>query len=809
MTRATALGVEIVSTLERSAGYHELGPTDSDTIPTDADVLEGLFQLLFKYRPAVFAQGELAFGIAGPIALALGTLTLVIVATILSYRRVGVHSTSRDRIVLGVLRGAALLLVLGCLSRPMLLLSAPVPQRNFVGVLIDNSRSMQITEPGGRSRADIVRSAISEAPGVVSGSSILPALRERFQVRVFRFGSVAERVNGAADLGFNDAETRVSAAISQVRQELDAVPLSGLIVLTDGADNASDAMDAELSSLRARSVPVFTVGIGAERFGRDVEVERVELPRQVLEGSSFVANVVIRQRGYEKERVSVVVEDDGTVIAREEIELPPDGASAPIRVPVTVRTSGARALRFYVPLQRGELLSQNNERRALLDVRHRREKILYIEGEPRSEVRYAREAVEADSNLQLVVLQRTAENKYLRLNVDSANELAGGFPVTRAELFRYRGVVLGSIEASAFTSDQLRMLADFVSVRGGGMLFLGGRHAFGEGGFAGTPLADIFPMFVDGDAVPDSLAPFNELTVRVTPAGSVHPVTQHAVPRRPAAKDSSPIQRVTVTSVNRVTRLKPGAVALLEGAAGRYRQPVLAFQRFGRGLAVAMPIQDSFLWYMDASVPVEDATYRTLWRQLLRWITSETPEALRVSTSVDRVRPGGAVTIRAEVSDSSFVRRNDGRLVARVRAPSGAVRELPLDWVVDRDGEYQATYSSDEIGVHTVRVSSLASQAQGTAASLEDSSFVAVADLNAEFYGAEMRKPLLQRVANETGGRFYTPATMHTLPEDIALSKRGVTIINQMDLWDMPAVLVLLVVLLSVEWAYRRRRGLA
>jgi hypothetical protein len=72
-----------------------------------------------------------------------------------------------------------------------------------------------------------------------------------------------------------------------------------------------------------------------------------------------------------------------------------------------------------------------------------------------------------------------------------------------------------------------------------------------------------------------------------------------------------------------------------------------------------------------------------------------------------------------------------------------------------------------------------------------------------------MRKPLLQRVANETGGRFYTPETMHTLPEDIALSKRGITVINQMDLWDMPAVLVLLVVLLSVEWAYRRRRGLA
>ena len=92
---------------------------------------------------------------------------------------------------------------------------------------------------------------------------------------------------------------------------------------------------------------------------------------------------------------------------------------------------------------------------------------------------------------------------------------------------------------------------------------------------------------------------------------------------------------------------------------------------------------------------------------------------------------------------------------------------------------------------------------------LEDSTFVAITDLNAEFYGAEMRKPLLQRVADETGGKFYTPETMKTLPDDIALNKRGVTVVNQMDLWDMPIVLVLLVGLLGAEWAFRRQRGLA
>ena len=70
-----------------------------------------------------------------------------------------------------------------------------------------------------------------------------------------------------------------------------------------------------------------------------------------------------------------------------------------------------------------------------------------------------------------------------------------------------------------------------------------------------------------------------------------------------------------------------------------------------------------------------------------------------------------------------------------------------------------------------------------------------------------MRAPLLKRIADEKGGRFYTPATANTLAEDVALSKRGVTTVNQMDLWDMPVVLVLLVGLLTAEWSYRKLRG--
>ena len=101
-----------------------------------------------------------------------------------------------------------------------------------------------------------------------------------------------------------------------------------------------------------------------------------------------------------------------------------------------------------------------------------------------------------------------------------------GFPKTRAELFRYRAIILGNVEASFFTHDQLAMLADFVNVRGGGLLLLGGRRSFAEGGYAGTPLADVMPVVVTGDAVPDSLTFFADLKVALTPAGASHAVAQ-------------------------------------------------------------------------------------------------------------------------------------------------------------------------------------------------------------------------------------------------------------------------------------------
>src|SRR5439155_20003205 len=372
------------------------------------------------------------------------------------------------------------------------------------------------------------------------------------------------------------------------------------------------------------------------------------------------------------------------------------------------------------------------------------------------------------------------------------------------------------------------------SVRGGGLLLLGGRHAFGEGGYAGTPLAPAMPVIIGGEAVPDSLTFLADIKAELTPAGAANAATQVA----PSEEKSSERWKTlpAVTSVNFLRGLKPGAVVLLNGVVPdggraeqpsghvrRYEQPVLCYQRFGKGIAIALPIQDTFQWKMGAEVAVDDPTFVTFWRQLLRWLTSDVPNRITVTSQSDVTGVREPIALNAEVADSGFVMRNDAHVVAHLTAPSGATRDVPMEWAVDRDGEYRATFTPDEAGNYAIvaEVENAGKPASTRAAArvaadtvrdrLSDPTYVRVnpaSEASREFVDAEMRASLLQRVSRETGGKFYTPSTVNSLPEDIALSKRGVTVVNQMDLWDMPVIFLMLVGLVCSEWAYRKQRGL-
>ncbi len=759
--------------------------------------LESFLTFLFKYPARVFERGDVVLTpVLPPVLLAAAALAVVAVVGLMYSR---VHSVRPvDRLVLGSLRALALLLVLGCLLRPALVVASAVPQRNVLAILLDDSRSQRIADQDGGTRLAAVQQTFADS------SALVRELADKFALRFIRFAADSRGVPGAAALDASGTRTDLAAALDATRQELTGVPLAGVVVVTDGADNSGGDLDAALLGLRARKVPVYTVGVGQPRFDRDVAVERVTAANSVLSGGTVLVDASVRLRGTGNEPVTVTAEADGRIVATETVRAPKSGDVVAVRLRVPPLPAGTYRLSVRASPLNNELVPENNVAHTVLNVRRGPDRVLFMEGEPRPEFAFLRRAIAGDTSVQLVGLLRSAEGKFLRLGVRDSLELLTGFPTTREELFGYRAVIVGSVEASFFTGDQLRMLADFVNVRGGGLLALGGRSALTEGGYRGTPFADVLPIALDRAPRDTGGVPVT-YTVRPTTSGLAHAALQ--ISETETASQAKWGSLPPLTAVNSLGALRPGATALLTGRAteSTIDQPLLAYHRYGRGIGAVFGVQDSWLWRMHADMAVDDATHITLWRQLLRWLVDGAPDRIAVTALPDRLGTGEPATLSAQVADASYLDINDGTVTTTVISPSGVATDVPLEWSVRADGVYAGRFVPSETGVHT-----LATQVvRGVDTLRSNTGTLLVDDADADVTQAEQRITLLRRMAQETGGRYVPLADAARLADDVQYTEAGVVVRESRDLWDMPAVFLLLALFLGAEWIWRRWSGLA
>src|SRR5688572_4770905 len=660
-------------------------------------MFDRIFEALFSYSPFVFQQGTFRFDLTAGSFAAAALVGVVAAGAVLTYQRVRVNEGRvRDRVVLTTLRVLALAVVLFCLFRPTLVVRAAVNQQNVVAVLLDDSRSMQIPDQDSKARAEFVRAQFGP------DGPLQKSLADKFLVRVFRFSSTAGRLGSVEEMRFDGVQTKLGPALTSVREELAGLPVAGVVLVTDGADTTDTSISDALLGLKAEKLPVFTVGVGSERLPRDIQIDRVSTPRTVLKNASLLLDVIVRQTGYGGKTVTVDVEDEGQIVGSEKVQLPADGSPATVRIRAKASQPGARLFRFKVAPQDGEVVTQNNVRESILSVRDETERILYFEGEPRWEFKFLNRAVTDDKNLLSVSLQRTADNKYMRLRGEE-DEIVGGFPKTREELFKYRGLIIGSVEAGLFTGDQLQMIADFVDRRGGGLLVLGGPRSLAEGGYGGTPVADALPLVIDPRTRASEPAPLARLKVSPTRAGQTHAATQ-LLPTE-SASAARWAELPLVTSVNAALQAKPGAAVLLNGTdeGGRARV-VLASHQYGRGKAIALMVQDTWNWQMHASMAEDDQTHENFWRQLMRWLVDGVPSSVDIRVSPDRVDPGEPVKVEATVVDKQFVELNDATVMAQVARPDGTMENVPLQWTGERDGQYRGTFVSTGAGAYEVAV---------------------------------------------------------------------------------------------------------
>lgn len=708
-----------------------------------------------------------------------------------AYARTGLTLGRARRGGLIALRGLSLAALVVCLLRPVALMPPAAGDQGVVAVVVDTSRSMGLADAGAGLRIDRAREV---------ARALAADLARGFRVDVLTAG---ERVAKASldQLAASDRRSDLASGIAAVRDRYRDAPLAAIVLVSDGGDTGGAASPRDAA---AQDVPVFTVGVGPAGIARDREVRGVTVGPSSLDASLVDLTATIVAHG--ERSVPVRLVQGRRVIDLRDVAVPADGSPVQQVFTVAPDRSAPAVFRVEVPDGDGELTTGNNATDVLVPPPGRQRRVLMIEGLPGFEHSFLKRAWHQDPSVAIDAVVRKGRNDqgqdtyYVQAAPGRTAALTTGFPVSREALFAYDGVVLANLELDALTRDAQSLVADFVGERGGGLLVLGSQ-ALATPPAPGSPLVPVLPLDLAdrrGGLVRTAATSGERLRVAPTDEGLRHPVMRLA-----GSVDDTRRKWMALPALAGAALMggpRPGASVLaMTAAATGGTVPLVAVQRFGAGRTMIFGGEASWHWKM--MMPAGDTSYDAFWRQSLRWLTGEAPDAVSIDAPA-AVPPGATVPVTVTARDAGFAPVPGASVTIMLRSAGGTTRDLPP--VVDPSGRAVSTWQADEPGVYE-----LAAEARrGDVALGSASRYVLVGGTDPEFADPRLNDAVLRRLSSGTGGEYLPAADAIRIGDRLRASRAATRPREVRDLWDNAGALLLIVGLLSAEWALRRHWGL-
>src|SRR3984885_600711 len=762
-----------------------------------------MFQFFFKYPIPVFSKGKFVLLGAWPSWV----LLLLIVAcaaglAVLIWARLPQAAAKISKWRAGavwLLQSLLIATVLVLLWQPAITVAELAPQQNVIAVVLDDSRSMAIADSGGdgkQTREAAAQKALED--GVLAG------LQKKFQIRLYRLDSRVTRVAAPGEIQPSAPATHINDGLRQLTSETSDLPIGAIVLLSDGSENSIDGSGdlalETIHALRNRRIPVHTVGFGKEQLAHDLELSDVRVASRAMADSRIPATVTFHQRGYAGNKALLVIRDGDKTLGSREVTLNADGATQVETVFFSPGGAGVKSLLFSLGPLAGEENPANNAVTRLFGVTEDKRRILYVEGEPRWEYKFIRRAEDDDKIVQVASMLRTTENKIYRQGISDPKELENGFPVRAEDLFAYQGIILGSVEAGYFTPLQQELLREFVDRRGGGLLFLGGRFALGDGGWGGSSLVDLLPTIL-----PNSRTTFHRdpATAELTAAGADSPIMRLM---DDPEKNADRWKKLTyLMDYQDAGTAKPGATVLAQMNVGSRKLSLLVTQNYGRGRTAVMATSGT--WRLQMSQPLGDPAHDLFWQQLLRWLVLESPGQVVVAAANHTLMDDGHIELWANVRDKQYTPAPDAKVTAHFIGPDGISAIVDMTPATDNPGVFRAAWTAEKPGSYLAEVTARRGADKASVDLGTDSLPFQRIDGAAESFHTTQNRELLEKLASETGGRYWKPDELTRLPNEISYSDAGISVRDIKELWNMPVVFLWLLVLMAAEWLLRRKWG--
>jgi len=677
---------------------------------------------------------------------------------------------------------------------------------------------------------------------LADSSSWLTRLAQDFEVRRYALDSTLHPLKDFSELSLDGEASAVQGGIAAIAQRYSGQPVAGILLLTDG--NATDATEGTDGPNGKGLAPIYPVALGAESGLVDLSVTRVLVTQTNFEASPVTITTEVEGQGIAGRKIDVrVLDESGKELERRTAVMPADEPLAQ-RFLIKPDKPGISFYTVHASLEgeedakagrTAEATLANNRRLATVDRGGGPYRVLYVSGRPNWEFKFLRRAIEEDDEVNLVGLVRIAKKEpkftflsrsgertnplfrgfgnnsdesaeqydepvLVRLGTEDKEELLGGFPKDEEALFRYHAVILDDIEAEFFKQDQLSLLTQFVSRRGGGLLMLGGKESFGEGSYSRTPVGDMLPVYLDRNL---TTPPGDQYRVKLTREGWLQPWV------RLRANEQDENKRLATMpvfkTVNRVELIKPGASILAEvDGAGDKARPALVVQPFGRGRVGAVLISDLWRWSMRREDYKENDLDKA-WRQTVRWLVADVPKAVEVETrrSVTAGNQGVEIVVRAR--DKQFAPLDNAEVTLKIHTPDKRDIELVAESSDKAPGTYVASFAPRAGGAYRATVS--VAGPDGSEVGQRDIGW-SVEPETEEFRTLTVNRPLLEKLASQTSGEVLTLDGLESFVASLPNRKIPVVESWTYPLWHQWHVFVIAIACLVGEWGLRRWRGL-
>ena len=698
-------------------------------------------------------------------------------------------------------------------------------RRPDLAVIVDVTKSMSLpmsetdevftaTEAGshyaesvvGKSRLEFVKKWL-----LASDAGRLKHLVRNYDLRFFLTGSriiphtaqLDVLIKKIATLQANDVSSELGENLRSVLAAQRGRSTAAIVFLTDGVTTRGPTLGDVSAGVAAKEIPLYLVGLGSQQALRDVIVTDLLVDEIVFLNDLVYFDVNVTSSGFDRKSADVVLKKSGAdqVLARTTVELSSANQSQRVQIPYTPTVSGDHDFIVEVVGLDGEVTIDNNQISVGINVRADPINVLLVQSYPNYEFRFLKNVLaRASKSIQLTTILQEADYDYATTD-EHAKRI---FPVSREELFQQDVILFGDVNPSMLTASIHENLFDFVSEKGGAVVFMAG-PSYLPTAYRDTRLADLLPLDTDRVVLPPRQELSELFQVRPTKLGLVAPQLQLGVD----GSDSVRIwnQLPGLYWLLEADQWKPGVRVLVEhrSKVGQDGQPlpVITSHYVGSGKVLFHATDETWRWRYR----VGDAFYARYWLQTIRYLGRSKligkDRNAEISSDRARYRPGDRPLIRVKFIDDRTAPARDDGVTVTLQQRKGIARRVDFKRVGDQRGIFESKLQPLGAGEYDVTLAQPLLPGGAPATSFT------VTSPPGELVQPAMNRTDLENAAKVTRGQFYTEANIEKLLDDLPVGRNvRMETMPPQKLWNTWWIAGLFVATLTCEWLLRKKAGL-